>query len=361
MNVLLDLQRLVRGVRDNQVGGKNLVELSKFPVDGLTERRDLPLISHVDRQRDRTAALPLALWILPRVVVQVLSRALVAATDFDQVTEIDRCAGRRRGHSNIPYRVYVFELTGRVEDYLLLPSLERAAGSNNVTSTEHVSQSCRLEPIRGKPCLRIFKIDNLRQYASPFHLGRFRSALNRESDQIGKIVEIGVTVFVTSDLGQLCGSFLGIANDDGFPSVGMQFRSLQLLLKESQDEALDRGVVSGRDTIYGDKSAPLDYLRRLHDSHLFSLLLEELRGVQYCPVRGKRLRKRVDDGNRRALLLGFLSGPRSLDGRLDHSRADVDLDGVSFWAGNSQHQRGGVSKITLERDWTGALGKLAVQ
>ncbi len=61
MNVLLDLQRLVRGVRDNQVGGKNLVELSKFPVDRLTERRDLPLVSHIDCQSDRATTLPLSL------------------------------------------------------------------------------------------------------------------------------------------------------------------------------------------------------------------------------------------------------------------------------------------------------------
>src|SRR5882762_1113704 len=94
MNVFFHLQRLVGGMRDDQVRRKNLAELSKFPVDGLTERRDLPLVSHVDRKRDRTTALPLPLWVLPRVVVQVLSGALVAATDFDQVTEIDRCAGR---------------------------------------------------------------------------------------------------------------------------------------------------------------------------------------------------------------------------------------------------------------------------
>ena len=94
MNVFFDLQRLVGGMRDDQVGRKNLVDLSKFLVDGLTERRDLPPVAHVDRKRDRTTTLPLPLWVLPRVVVQVLSGALVAATDFDQVTEIDRCAGR---------------------------------------------------------------------------------------------------------------------------------------------------------------------------------------------------------------------------------------------------------------------------
>ncbi len=94
MNVFFDLQWLVGGVRDDQVRRKNLVELRKFMVDGLAERRDLPLVSHVDRKRDCTTTLPLALWIFPRVVVQILSGALVAAADFDQITEIDRCAAR---------------------------------------------------------------------------------------------------------------------------------------------------------------------------------------------------------------------------------------------------------------------------
>src|SRR5258708_23735845 len=149
MNVLFDLQRLVGGMRDDQVRRKNLVELSKFLVDGLTERRDLPLVAHVDRERDRTAMLPLALWVFPRVVVQVLRRALVAATDFDQVTEIDGCAGRRRGHRNIPDRIYVVELTGRVPNYLLLSGRERAAGGNDAASTKHASERRWLEPVRG--------------------------------------------------------------------------------------------------------------------------------------------------------------------------------------------------------------------
>src|SRR5258708_13216221 len=100
MNVLFDLQRLVGGMRDDQVRRKNLVELSKFLVDGLTERRDLPLVAHVDRERDRTAMLPLALWAFPRVVVQVLRRALVPPPDFDQAPAIHRSPARPRSHRN---------------------------------------------------------------------------------------------------------------------------------------------------------------------------------------------------------------------------------------------------------------------
>src|ERR1700688_3138325 len=139
MDVFFDLQRLVGGMGDDQVSRKNLVELSEFLVDRLTEGRDLPLVSHIDSQRYRATPLPSPLRVFPRVVVQVLRGALVAATDFDEVTKIDRCASRRRGHSNIAYRINVFELTGRVENYLLLSGLERTARSNDVASTQHAS------------------------------------------------------------------------------------------------------------------------------------------------------------------------------------------------------------------------------
>src|SRR5437660_9821221 len=124
---------------------------------------------------------------------------------------------------------------------------------------------------------------------------------------------------------------------------------------------MDRRVVSSRDSIYGDKPAPQDYLRRPYDSRLFRLQLKELCGVQYGLVRGERLRKRINDSNRRTLLLVILRRPRSLDGRLNASCADVSLDRVRFWTGNGQHKRGGVSKITLERDRTGTWRELAVQ
>src|SRR5260370_13417385 len=154
--------------------------------------------------------------------------------------------------------MYVCELTGRVENYLLLSGLEGAARSNDVTSAQHASKSPWLQPVRSQPVLRVFKIDRLRQYSAPFHLGRFRRTLNGASDEVRKVVKIGVAVFVARDLGQLPASFLGIADDDWFPSVGVQFGPLQLRLKESLDEAMDRGLVSSRDSIHSDKSAPLD-------------------------------------------------------------------------------------------------------
>jgi len=143
MNVFFDLERLVGGMRDDQISRKNLVDLSELLVDRLAERGDLPLVAHIDRKRDRAATLPLPLRVFPRVVVQVLRGALVAAMDFDKVAKIDRCAGRRSGHSYITYCVDIFELTGGVENDLLLASLERAARGNNVASTEHISKHSR--------------------------------------------------------------------------------------------------------------------------------------------------------------------------------------------------------------------------
>src|SRR5258708_30118169 len=149
MDVFLDLEWLIGGMRDDQVGRKNLVQLCKFLVDRLTERRDLLLVAHVDRKRDRTTALPLSLWVLPCVVIQELGRALVSAADFNQVAEINWSAGRRRGDSYIAYRIYVFELTRRIENYLPLAGLKCAARSNDVASAQHASQCRWLQTVRG--------------------------------------------------------------------------------------------------------------------------------------------------------------------------------------------------------------------
>src|SRR5882724_8009814 len=149
MNVFLNLQWLIGGMRDDQVRRKNLAELRKFLVHGLTERSDLLLVAHVDRKGDRTAPLPLSPWILPCVVIQVLGGALVSAADFDQVTEVDGSAGRRCGHSHIAYCIYAFELTGRVENYLPLASLECAARSDDVAGAQHISQRRWLQTVRG--------------------------------------------------------------------------------------------------------------------------------------------------------------------------------------------------------------------
>src|SRR5260370_39279348 len=110
MNVFLPLQRLIGGMRDNEIGWKNLLELCKFLIDGLTKLCNLLLIAHIDCQGDRTATLPLSSWVLPRVVVQIHGRTLVAGENLDQVPQINRSSGRSLRDSNLPNCVSAFEL-----------------------------------------------------------------------------------------------------------------------------------------------------------------------------------------------------------------------------------------------------------
>src|ERR1700675_3575814 len=94
MNVFLDLQGLIGGMRDDEIRGKNLLKLCKFLIDGLTKLCDLLLIAHVDCQSDCTATLPLSCWVLPRVIVQIRGGVLVAGENLDQVPEIHRSSRR---------------------------------------------------------------------------------------------------------------------------------------------------------------------------------------------------------------------------------------------------------------------------
>jgi hypothetical protein len=149
MNVLLDLQGLIRGVRDDEICRKNLLKLCKFLIDRLTELCDLLLIAHVDCQGDCTATLPLSSGVLPRVIVQIRGRALVAGKDLDQVPEIDRSSGRSLSDSNIPYCVSAFELTGGINDDLPLACLEFPSRCNNVAGAEDLCESCRLQSVLG--------------------------------------------------------------------------------------------------------------------------------------------------------------------------------------------------------------------
>src|SRR6266478_6211281 len=149
MNVLLNLQWLIGGVRDDEVRRKNLFELCKFLIDRLTEVCDLFLIAHVDCQGDCAAALPLSSGVLPRVIVQIRGRALVAGENLDQVPEINRSSGRSLSDSNLPNCVSAFELAGGIDDDLSLARLEFASRRNNVAGAQDLCESCRLQSILG--------------------------------------------------------------------------------------------------------------------------------------------------------------------------------------------------------------------
>src|SRR6266446_1110295 len=159
MNVLLNLQWLIGGMRDDKVRGKNLFKLCKLLIDRLTEVCDLLLIAHIDRQGDCTAALPLSSGVLPRVIVQIGGRCLIAGKNLDQIPQINGSSSRGLSDSNFPNCLSAFELAGGIDNDLSLTCLECASRRNNVARAQDLSESCRLESVLGQSILRIFQVD----------------------------------------------------------------------------------------------------------------------------------------------------------------------------------------------------------
>src|SRR6266849_6472122 len=149
MNVLPDLQGLIRGMGDDEIRRKNLLKLCKFVIDRLTEVCDLLLIAHVDRQGDGTAALPLSSGVLPRVIVQIGGRSLIAGKNLDQIPQINGSSSRGLSNSNFPNCVSAFELAGRIDNNLSLARLECASRRNNVARAQYLSERCRLKSVFG--------------------------------------------------------------------------------------------------------------------------------------------------------------------------------------------------------------------
>src|SRR6266704_826671 len=254
MNVLLNLQWLIGGVRNDEVRRKNLFKLCKFLIDRLTEVRDLLLIAHVDRQGDCTAALPLSSGVLPRVVVQISGGSLIAGKNLDQVPEIHRSSGRSLGYRDTPNCVSAFELTRGIDNDLSLVGLERASRRNDVSGAQDLPESCGLESVLSQVVLRIFQIDHLGQQASPLHFRGLWRALHGSPNQIRKVIEIGVAILVARDISQLGANITRIADDDWRPTVRMQIRPLQLFLKECFYEAMDARIIFVRNTIDSNKA-----------------------------------------------------------------------------------------------------------
>src|SRR5467141_757617 len=147
MNVFLNLQGLIRGVRNDEIRGKNLLKLGKFLIDRLTKLCDLLLIAHVDRQRDCAAALPFSSWVLPSVIVQIGGRSLIAGKNLDQIPQINGGSSRGLCDTNFPNCVSAFELAGGIDDDLSLARLECASRRNNVAGAQDLCESCRLQSI----------------------------------------------------------------------------------------------------------------------------------------------------------------------------------------------------------------------
>src|SRR5882757_8215573 len=149
MDVLLDLQGLIRGMGDDEIRRKNLFKLCEFLIDRLTEVCDLLLIAHIDRQGDCTAALPLSSGVLPRVIVQIGGRSLIAGKNLDQIPQINGSSSRGLSDSNLSNCVSAFELAGGIDNDLSLARLECASRRNNVARAQYLSESCWLESVLG--------------------------------------------------------------------------------------------------------------------------------------------------------------------------------------------------------------------
>jgi hypothetical protein len=76
------------------------MELCHFRVDRLAEFGDLFLIAHIDGDRNGSTAAPVTVGVPPRVVVQIIRRALVSTAYIDEVAQVDGSASRRRGHND---------------------------------------------------------------------------------------------------------------------------------------------------------------------------------------------------------------------------------------------------------------------
>src|SRR5258708_1338628 len=169
MNVLFNLQWLIGGVRDDEIGGKNLFELCKFLIDRQTEVCDLLLIAHVDCQRDGTATLPFSRGVLPRVIVQICCGSLIAGKNLDQISQINGSSSRGLSDSYFPNGVSTFELARRIDIDLSLVGFECASRRNDVAGAQDLSESCRLKSVPGESILRIFQVNHLGQQSSPLH------------------------------------------------------------------------------------------------------------------------------------------------------------------------------------------------
>src|ERR1700686_5004639 len=231
-------------MRDDEIRWKNLFKLCKLLIDRLTEARDLLLIAHVDRQGDCTAALPLSGGILPRVIVQICGGSLIARKNLDQVPQINGSSSGGLSDSDFSDGASAFELAGRIDDDLSLVGLECTPWRNNVASAQDLSESCRLKSVLSESILGIFQVDHLGQQASPLHFRGLWRPLHGSPNQIRKVVEIGVAIFVSRNFSQLCPNIMRITDDDWCPTIRMQIRPPQLFLKEFFHEAMNARVIS---------------------------------------------------------------------------------------------------------------------
>ena len=70
-------------------------------------------------------------------------------------------------------------------------------------------------PYAASRCLRVVQVDLLRQNTLAVDLGHFRRALQGPADQVGKVVQLPIGIFIPGNRGQarfrICGSRMNAA------------------------------------------------------------------------------------------------------------------------------------------------------
>ena len=111
-------------------------------------------------------------------------------------------------------------------------NVQDAAGDDDVARSQHVADVGWLQAIARQFLLRVIKVNGLGQGPYAVDLGNQRNALQMALDKIGIVVQLAIGKLVACTLGQLRKGFLGIADDDRTPNVGVQFGKAKMRLGE---------------------------------------------------------------------------------------------------------------------------------
>ena len=358
-DVFLHLARLVRGPRQDEVGGELGPEPRQRAVHGAAEVGDLLARPHLDGEGDRGAPVPGAGGVLPVVVVQEARRALIAARDLDEIAQVDGVAGGVGGHDHAADLVLALELPRRVEGHIGVLEREDPARQGGVARPEDGLDGGGLDAVRGELGLRVLEEDLLGEDARALDRRHLRDLLQRALDQVGDVVELAVGVPGTGDLAEPGLGVLRIPDHHRRPAVRVESGSAEAVAGELAHGPEEGRVVQRRRRVEPDESRSLD---RAHVPSEPALHQVTGREIAHPPEdRGiDELRVRDHDGDP-----GSASrrrpGADLADGAGDRPRAQRDDDRALRGAGHGEHQRRRVPEVAVELDRPGALGEGPVQ
>src|SRR5260370_1064281 len=109
-DVFLDLARLIRGPRHNQIRRKLLAKQGELPIDVFAEGVNLFAGTHLHGARDRAMRLPSAGGVAHGVRVKISRRILIAARDRYEVAKIQRRTGCRLANNYVSDVLFASEL-----------------------------------------------------------------------------------------------------------------------------------------------------------------------------------------------------------------------------------------------------------